>query len=313
MMTGLLTRHAKHIKPVTRDGAHTAPFSEPPAKQERVVVDGLRFRRGAGRFRMQGVTYGPFAPDEHGHQFPPAETVRRDFIQMRRMGINAIRVYHMPPPWLLELAEERAIGVLIDVPWSKHLCFLDSRQPQREAHRAVASAVAAGRDFTSVLAYSIANEIPANVVRWHGERRIERFLQELADTAKQTDARALVTYGNFPPTEYLQLPFADFAMFNVYLHDREVFRRYLCRLQNLVGNKPLVIGELGMDTLRNGELAQADFLEGHLTEVMMGGLAGAFVFSWTDDWHTGGHRIADWAFGVTDAARRPKAACYAMQ
>jgi prepilin-type N-terminal cleavage/methylation domain-containing protein/prepilin-type processing-associated H-X9-DG protein len=312
-MTGLLTNHVKRIKHVTRDGTHVPVRGAPPVSHDRVVVDGLRLRRGNARFRVQGVTYGPFAPDADGLQFPAAETVRHDFAHMAQVGINAIRVYHVPPPWLLELAEERAICVLIDVPWSKHVCFLDSRQAQREAHRAVSAAVAASRDFSSVLAYSIANEIPANVVRWHGERRVERFLQELADAAKQTDTRALVTYGNFPPTEYLQLPFADFAMFNVYLHDREVFRRYVCRLQNLVGSKPLMIGELGMDTLRHGELAQADFLEGHLSEVLMSGLAGAFVFSWTDDWHTGGHRIADWAFGVTDVTRRPKAACYAIQ
>jgi hypothetical protein len=111
-------------------------------------------------------------------------------------------------------------------------------------------------------------------------------LRDLVEVAKDANPRALITYGNFPPTEYLQLPFLDFAMFNVYLHDREVFRRYLHRLQNLTGNRPLILGELGMDTLRHGEQAQADFLEGHLGEAMLTGLAGAFVFSWTDDWPT---------------------------
>src|SRR5205814_1372367 len=125
-------------------------------------------------------------------------------------------------------------------------------------------------------------------------RRVERFLAELADVAKQVDPKGLVTYANYPPTEYLELPFLDFATFNVYLHDREAFRRYLFRLQNLVGQRPLVLGELGMDTYRHGELGQAEFLSVHLTEARLMGLAGAFVFSWTDDWFTGGHRIEDW-------------------
>ena len=122
------------------------------------------------------------------------------------------------------------------------------------------SAVRRCRDHSSVHAYSIGNEIPADVVRWHGAAKVERFLRDLYSVAKQEDPLGLVTYGNFPPTEYLDLSFLDFVTFNVYLHDREVFRRYLLRLQNLVGDKPLVLGEIGMDTLRHGELEQAVIL-----------------------------------------------------
>jgi hypothetical protein len=47
-------------------------------------------------------------------------------------------------------------------------------------------------------------------------------------------------------------------------------------------------------------------LAGHLREAKLIGLAGAYIFSWTDDWHTGGHPIEDWAFGITYADRTPK-------
>ena len=43
------------------------------------------------------------------------------------------------------------------------------------------------------------------------------------------------------------------------------------------------------------------------------GLAGSFVFSWTDDWHTGGAHIADWAFGVTRRDRSAKKSLHALQ
>ncbi len=111
-----------------------------------------------------------------------------------------------------------------------------------------------GATFPAIQAYSIGNEIPPDVVRWHGAKRVERFLRELMDVAKQADPQRLVTYANYPPTEYLDLSFLDFVTFNVYLHEREQFRRYLLRLQNLVGEQPLVLGEIGMDTLRHGEL-----------------------------------------------------------
>lgn len=142
---------------------------------------------------------------------------------------------------------------------------------------------------------------------------MERFLRELADVVRQADPDRLITFANFPPTEYLDLSFADFATFNVYLHDRDAFHRYLVRLQNLVGDRPLILGELGMDTLRHGEIEQSEFLAGHLAEARLMGLAGAFVFAWTDDWHTGGHQITDWSFGVTHADRSPKASYHAVR
>jgi GT2 family glycosyltransferase len=248
-----------------------------------------------------------------GQPFPPAHRVADDFERMRAAGINSVRTYHVPPDWFYGLAEDADIQVFIDVPWRKHLCFLDSREARSEARQAVQRAVERGRRHRSVLAYSIGNEIPPEVVRWHGAQPVQSFLAELADIAKQADPDCLVTYANYPPTEYLELPFLDFATFNVYLHDREAFRRYLFRLQNLVGDKPLLLGELGLDTHRHGELMQVELLTGHLTEAQLMGLAGSFVFSWTDDWFTGGHRIEDWAFGITREDRSPKAAHHGLR
>jgi len=305
--------NATLVVPGRAGAAHEA---RPPARyspQARVRVDGKSLVRGGQRLRVQGVTYGPFAPDQQGEPFPSADCVRDDFQKMQAAGINALRTYHVPPEWVLDLADEQGLLVLVDVPWRKHLCFLDSDEAQREARRAVEQAAHRCVAHPSLLAYSIGNEIPPDVVRWHGARRVERFLAELADVARQADPDGLVTYASYPPTEYLALPTLDFATFNVYLHDREAFRRYLFRLQNRSGDRPLVLGELGMDTLRHGEAEQAEFLAGHMAETRLMGLAGAFVFSWTDDWHTGGHRIEDWAFGITTADRVPKASCHALR
>src|SRR5262249_54123462 len=99
----------------------------------------------------------------------------------------------------------------------------------------------------------------------------------------------------------------------VYLHDLETFRRYLFRLHNLMGDKPLMLGELGMDSFQHGELEQARYLAGHVREALLTGLAGIFVFSWTDDWFTGGYVVKDWAFGITHADRLPKASVHALR
>jgi GT2 family glycosyltransferase len=277
-----------------------------------VRVDGKFFARDGQRFRVQGVTYGPFSP-LFEEPFPAPERVRQDFAQMQTFGVQSVRTYHVPPDWLLHVADEHNLTVFLDIPWRKHLCFLESSEAMAEARAEVQQAAERGRRHACVFAYSIGNEIPPAIVRWHGPRRVQRFLAELRDVAKQADPDGLVTYANYPSTEYLDLPFLDFATFNVYLHNRQTFARYLLRLQNLVSDRPLVLGELGMDTLRNGEDCQAVHLQQHLREALLLGAAGAFVFSWTDEWHTGGHPIEDWAFGITRADRSPKPACQVLQ
>jgi GT2 family glycosyltransferase len=276
-------------------------------------VDGKFFARGTRRARIQGVTYGPFAPNAAGQPFPPLDRVADDLARMRAVGINAIRTYHVPPESFLRALDEQGMSLLVDVPWPKHLCFLSGERLQSQTRALVRQATERCRDHPCVLAYNIGNEIPPDIVRWHGVRRVERFLAELMDVSKQADPDGLVTYSNFPPTEYLDLSFLDFVTFNVYLHDIEAFRRYLFRLQNLVGDKPLLLGEIGVDTLRHGEIGQAEFLAGHVREAMLMGAAGTFVFSWTDEWFTGGHPIEDWAFGITHADRSPKASYHALR
>jgi GT2 family glycosyltransferase len=308
----------QRVAPTAAGGAPNVALSVRTAAsaarpRERVRVEGKFLARGRHRLRVRGVTYGPFAPNEDGQPFPSLAGVADDFARMRDAHLNALRTYHVPPDWLLTEADEQGLAVFIDVPWPKHLCFLDSAEAQREARRLVRQAAKTGQNHPCVLAYSIGNEIPPNIVRWHGARRVERFLAELADVARQADPDGLVTYANYPSTEYLDLSFLDFATFNVYLHERATFRRYLFRLQNLVGDKPLLLGEIGMDTLRHGEEEQAHFLAGHVEEATLMGLAGTFVFAWTDEWYTGGYPIADWAFGITGADRSPKASCHALR
>src|SRR3989454_12533519 len=113
----------------------------------------------------------------------------------------------------------------------------------------------------ALLCYSLGNEIPAPIARWLGRRKIEQYLERLYRAVKEEDPDGLVTYVNYPTTEYLQLPFLDLVCFNVYLESKDRFESYLARLQNIAGNRPLMMSELGLDSLRNGEDAQARSLD----------------------------------------------------
>jgi len=50
---------------------------------------------------------------------------------------NTLRVYYVPPRWFLDLAEAAGLKVLVDIPWGKHLCFLDSAAAREEARQTV--------------------------------------------------------------------------------------------------------------------------------------------------------------------------------
>src|SRR5438045_2914096 len=68
---------------------------------ERARVDGKCLARGPARLRVRGVTYGPFAIGADGTALPPPQRVDEDFARMGAAGINSIRIYHLPPAWLL--------------------------------------------------------------------------------------------------------------------------------------------------------------------------------------------------------------------
>jgi GT2 family glycosyltransferase len=273
-----------------------------------VVLDGKFFRLGAEKFWVKGVTYGPFEAQANGVALPVQHQLEADLRQIRGLGANTIRVYHVPPRALLDTAHSFGLKVFVDVPWSKHRCFLESREDMATGRRAVREAARAGRAHPALFALSVVNEIPSDVVRWLGHEKVERFIDELVDVAHQEDPRALVTFASFPPTEYLHPRSVDFYTMNVYLHRREKFRAYLQRLQNQADEKPLLLGEYGIDSLRNGEEEQAELLAMHLDEVYGQGLAGTCCFSYTDEWFTGGHPITDWAFGLVRRDRSPKPA-----
>jgi len=278
-----------------------------------VQVRGKFFFVGEQKFFVRGVTYGPFGPASHGAQFPERDMVKRDFALMREAGVNTVRIFTVPPLWLLDEAADAGLRVLVGIPWAQHVTFLDDSAVQREIMRTVVDAVRGLDRHRAIFAYLVGNEIPPDMVRWHGPERVRAFLKRLVGMVKEADPERLVSYANFPSTEYLTVDFTDFLCFNVYLHQEAAFRRYLSRLHNLAVDRPLVLTEFGIDSIREGEAEQARILSWQIRTAFEMGAAGTFVFAWTDEWFTGGHAVEDWAFGMVDRARRPKPAFAAVK
>jgi GT2 family glycosyltransferase len=280
---------------------------------DRPQVKGKFLYKGNQKVWIRGVTYGTFRPNASGDQFPPADVTEQDLAQMVLHGFNTIRTYTVPPSWFLDLAHQHGLLVMVGLPWEQHILFLDEKQRIESIEARVREGVASCANHPAVLAYAIGNEIPASIVRWYGRVKIERFLKRLYSIVKSVDPDGLVTYVNYPTTEYLQLPFLDFVCFNVYLESRETLHAYLARLQNIANERPLVLAEIGLDSLRKGERTQAETLAWQIRTVGSAGGAGAFIFAWTDEWYRGGYEIEDWDFGLTDRTRQSKPALMAVR
>ncbi|HVH66757.1 MAG TPA: glycosyltransferase [Gemmatimonadales bacterium] len=280
----------------------------------RPAVRGKFFYIGDDKLYVRGVTYGAFAPDAQRREYHDLATIERDFALMATNGCNAVRIPHtMPPRALLDAAARHGLRVMVGLSAEQYIGYLIDRRGAPDIAQLIREKVRACAGHPGLLCYALGNEIPATLARWLGRQRVQRYLERLYRVVKDTDPEGLVTYVNYPTTEYLELPFLDLVCFNVYLESQERFEAYLARLQNIAGDRPLIMSELGLDGLRNGEAVQARSLDWQVRSAFASGCAGAFVFSWTDEWYRHGHDVEDWAFGLTRADRSPKPALEAVR
>lgn len=271
-------------------------------------ISGKFLKLDEDSFYIRGVTYGTFQPRSSGAEYPEPEVVEKDFSMMAAHGFNAIRTYTPPPRWLLDTAARHQLYVMVGLPMERYTGYLTGKQTGQDLDEMVCEAIRECAGHPAILFYAVGNEIPASVVRWYGQRKIERFLYELYRVAKREDPDGLVTYVNYPSTEYLNLPFLDLVCFNVYLEEQERLEAYLPRLQMIAGDRPLIMSEVGLDSLRNGLEKQAKILEWQVKSAFQAGCAGTFVYAWTDEWYRSGENVLDWDFGLTTRSREVKPA-----
>ncbi len=281
---------------------------------ERPRVKGKFFFIGDEKFLVKGVSYGAFRRNAAKEEYWDHALIERDFARMAANGINTVRIPHtMPPRRLLDAASRHGLRVIVGLSAEQYVGFLiDTDKPRPDIEGAVRSRVRTVAGHPALLCYAIGNEISASVARWLGAPVIERYLHGIYRAIKATDPDGIVTYVNYPSTEYLRLPFLDVVSFNVYLEAQDRLKAYLARLQSLAGDRPVLMSEVGLDALRNGEVKQAEVIAWQLSTIFAAGCAGVVIFAWTDEWHRAGAEVEDWAFGITDRQRRPKPALAAV-
>ena len=232
-MTSISISSPPRRRPAT---AHRAGGAKTAAAPTAIVPTAVRpriggkfFWAGNEKLYVRGVTYGTFRPDAAGDEFPDRDQVASDFTMMRGHGINTVRTYTAPPRWFLDTAQAQGLRVLVGLAAERFAGYLCEGRSSHDLCESVHAALRRCVGHPAVFAYALGNEIPASTVRWLGRRRVERDLERLCRFVRRHDPGALVTYVNYPTTEYIDLPSVDFLSFNVYLESDERLDAYLAR------------------------------------------------------------------------------------
>src|SRR5258708_1971520 len=152
------------IRPLVRDAGSAAdvqPRNRPQAMGKFLFANGEKLY-------LRGVTYGPFGADEQGCLYRDSELVERDFALMAARGINAVRTYTVPPQCLLDAALRHGLWVMAGIPWEQHITFLDDPATADGIEDRLRQAVRDCAGHPAILCFTIGNEIPSSIVRWHG-------------------------------------------------------------------------------------------------------------------------------------------------
>jgi hypothetical protein len=130
------------------------PRAQPITRPE---VRGKFLFTGNEKLHIRGVTYGPFKPEADGSEYHTPELVQRDFAQMAACGLNTVRVYTVPPRWLLDIAADNGLRVMVGLPWEQHITFLDDRKRAADIVGRVREGVRACAGHRARFGYSVGN------------------------------------------------------------------------------------------------------------------------------------------------------------
>ncbi len=267
----------------------------------RLETDGKFFRLDGRRLWLKTVTYGPFPPDKE----PP---VAAELAKVRDAGFDSIRVFTLPDSTFLDEAERADLLVFAGLNWNHYEDFLARPHILSAARIHLSAWLETFATHPALAGVYVGNEIPCDLVRWMGPLAVREAIEGLIEFGKRTAPHLLFAYANYPSTEYLEPGNADFSAFNIYLEDKQAFAAYLRRLQNIAGDRPLVVSEFGMDTVRNSTSKQAEALGWALELSHHEEAAGFTVYAWSDLWKNAGREILDWSFGISDREGNPKPA-----
>lgn len=286
---------------------------------------------------IKGVTYDLKYPRKSHYSQVPSEVIEKDFRLIKEAGINTIRIYGVPPEFILDLADKYGIKVIETVvfpgDWTDFTSPYQLQALKREAVRNVRRDM----DRECIYAWSIWNDAPwtygsvrGDVIKAYGKEKVTYFLRELYQAVKKQDPLRPVTAATLTTDEdakRLGTDFLDILGYNTYLGitDWQTGHYDSERAEGMVGelvsisreyNKPVLITETGYSTFWKGE-QQENVIRDQIEKVDRN-LKGIILFQWADDWSKAGdvtvhNDNVEEHWGILEGERRPKGGYYATK
>jgi hypothetical protein len=237
-------------------------------------VSGKFLAAGREKLYLRGVTYGPFRPREDGSPYPVPGIVEQDFAAMGAYGFNAVRTYTVPPSWLLDCAAANGLRVMVGLPWEQHIAFLHERWRVDSIERRIRDGVGAcaGHPAGPVLRR---RQRDPRVNRALARPSAHRALPGEALPSRQRGGPGRSRHVGELPLHRVPRPGVSRPRHLQRLPEAQrPLAAYLARLQNLAGERPLLMTEVGLDSQRHGEEDQARVLRWQIATAAAEGCAG---------------------------------------
>ena len=286
---------------------------------------------------IKGVTYDLKYPSISHYSQIPKDIFEKDFKLMKEAGVNTIRLYGVPPEFILDLADKYKIKVIETVvfpgDWTDFNSPYQLQALRREAIRNIK------RDINRecIYAWSIWNDAPwtygsgrGDAIRAYGKEKVSDFLRELYETVKKRDPLRPVTAATLTVNDEaksLGADFLDILGYNIYLgitdwrvgsYDSKTSEKMVDELISLSKKygKPVLITETGCSTYWKSK-PQEDVIRDQIEKVGRK-LGGIILFQWADDWSKAGDVTVhdddvEEHWGLMDGTRKPKGGYYATK
>jgi len=286
---------------------------------------------------IKGVTYDLKYPGINHYSGVSREVYENDFRLMKEAGVNTIRIYGVPPEFILDMADKYKMKVIETIvfpgDWTDFNSAYQLQALKREAIRNINRDI----DRECIYAWGIWNDAPwtygtgkGDVIRAYGPQKVNSFLREIYEAVKKRDPMRPVTAATLMVNEEsmrLGADFLDILGYNAYLgitdwregsYDEKVARDTVERLVSLSREykKPVIITETGYSTYWK-EALQKDVIKDQIRKAG-NKVEGVILFQWADDWSKAGELNVqnddiEEHWGILEGARRPKDGYYAAR
>ncbi|MCP4728202.1 MAG: hypothetical protein GY863_24395 [bacterium] len=172
----------------------------------------------------------------------PYNIQRQDLIQIKNLGINAVRTGPYPNhPYFYDLCDEIGILVLEEIPINRiPNTYIARSDFIEQASQFVSEMISRDKHHPSIIGWGIGSELNS------GSPETRQYLDNIAETARRLDSRPLyysTMIDNFENTT----DNIDFVLRDYFSPDLNDYDSIMGELRSAGQNKPVLIGRIGPD------------------------------------------------------------------